>query len=202
MKHPVAVVDSTVLRLAGRVMLLATLLTIVLFASASPTRADDGQLLSLLKQPGHVLIMRHTLAPGIGDPDGFVLEDCRTQRNLSESGREQASELGQRLRAGGIETARVYSSRWCRCLDTASGLDLAPVIPLPALDSVFQQRHETEARTRALRDFLANLEPGEPAILVTHQVNVRALTGRSTGSGGGLVINILDPENVQVVGTF
>lgn len=198
MRHSVAVVDSTCLRLAG----ITSLLVIVLFTFASPARADDGQLLSLLKQPGHVLIMRHTLAPGIGDPDGFVREDCSTQRNLSDAGRLQARELGERLREGGIDSARVYSSRWCRCLDTASGLDLGPVIPLPALDSVFQRRHETEARTRALRDFLAGLEPGEPVILVTHQMNVRALTGRSTGTGGGYVINIEDLENIRVVGAF
>jgi len=198
MRYPVAVVDSIFLRLAG----ITSLLVIVLFTFASPARADDGQLLSLLKQPGHVLIMRHALAPGIGDPDGFVREDCSTQRNLSDAGRVQARQLGERLRAGEIESARVYSSRWCRCLDTASGLDLGPVIPLPALDSVFQLRHETEARTRALRDFLANLEPGAPAILVTHQSNVRALTGRPTASGGGLVINIEDPQNIRVVGDF
>ena len=198
MRHPVAVVDSPSLRLAG----ISSLLVIVLFTIASPARADDGQLFSLLRQPGHVLIMRHTLAPGIGDPDGFVLEDCRTQRNLSDAGRVQARELGERLRAGGIESARVYSSRWCRCLDTASGLRLGPVIPLPALDSFFQERQEGAVRTRALQEFLRELNDDTPTILVTHQVNISALTGRSTGTGGGYVINIEDPDNIRVVEVF
>lgn len=177
-------------------------MSLSLFPAPGIAQSDDGDVYSLLRQPGHVLLMRHTLAPGIGDPEGFVLEDCRTQRNLSETGQVQARELGERLRVGGIESARVYSSRWCRCLDTGTGLGLGPVIPLPALDSVFQRRHESEARTRALRDFLAGLEPGEPVILITHQMNVRALTGRSTGVGEGLLLNVQDPEDVRVVGMF
>ncbi|MFW5453618.1 histidine phosphatase family protein [Thioalkalivibrio sulfidiphilus] len=199
MKPRVSVLHAVTTRLAG---LTAMLLLLAASLFATPARADEASLFALLKQPGHVLLMRHTLAPGIGDPEGFVLEDCRTQRNLSDTGQVQARELGERLRAGGIESARVYSSRWRRCLDTATGLGLGPVIPLTALDSVFQRRHETEARTRALRDFLAALEPGEPVILVTHQMNVRALTGRSTGVGEGLLLNVEDPEDVRVVGVF
>ncbi len=97
MKPRVSVLHVFTSRLAGLTALL--LLAASLFAA--PARADEASLFSLLKQPGHVLIMRHTLAPGIGDPEGFVLEDCRTQRNLSDTGQVQARELGERLRAGG-----------------------------------------------------------------------------------------------------
>jgi broad specificity phosphatase PhoE len=163
----------------------------------------DEALPGLLGQPGHVLILRHALAPGFGDPDDFVLEECATQRNLSEQGRVQARELGGRLRAAGIGSARVYSSRWCRCLETARELGLGPVIPLPVLDSLFQRASDVvEERTAVLRRFLAELEPGAPVVLVTHQANIRALTGRGTGSAGGAVLRVDAHGDVEVVGAF
>ena len=68
--------------------------------------------------------------PGVGDPANFRLGDCATQRNLSEEGRAQAGHLGERLRAHGIQQAEVYSSQWCRCLETAGLLELGPVAEL------------------------------------------------------------------------
>jgi 8-oxo-(d)GTP phosphatase len=107
----------------------------------------------------HVLLLRHALAPGTGDPSGFQLEDCATQRNLSDAGREQARALGDRLRAAGVAEARVYSSRWCRCLETARLLELGPVEPEPALDSFFQRRSEGPARTTSALERLRTLPP-------------------------------------------
>lgn len=100
---------------------------------------EEPPSLALLKKPGHFAIMRHALAPGTGDPRNFDLTDCSTQRNLSEAGREQAKAVGELLRKSGIEKAGVYSSQWCRCLDTATLLGLGPVTELPALNSFFQQ---------------------------------------------------------------
>jgi phosphohistidine phosphatase SixA len=143
-----------------------------------------------LDQPGTVIALRHALAPGTGDPPGFVLEDCRTQRNLDARGRDQARAIGDRLKAAGLEGAAVYSSRWCRCLETAELLALGPVTPLPALDSFFQQPSERATRTAELRDFLAKAgESGPPLVLVTHQVNISALVGRGTRSGEGVVLD-------------
>src|SRR5687767_13248509 len=83
-----------------------------------------------LAEGGYVVMLRHALAPGIGDPANFRLGDCATQRNLSKDGREQARRLGERLRAQDIDRARIYSSQWCRCLETAALLDLGPVAEL------------------------------------------------------------------------
>lgn len=183
-------------RLNGRLALLLLLLT--LFA-VPPAPADDVAF-GLLQEPGAVLLLRHALAPGIGDPPGFLLGDCSTQRNLSEAGREQARTLGNRLRAAGIHEARVYSSRWCRCVETGQLLDLGPVQPMAALDSFFQQRGETASRTAAVRAFLQDLPPGPPVVLVTHQVNISALTGEFAGSGEGVVAALGSDGSLRVLG--
>ena len=169
---------------------LVVLLWLGLVLASTPLAAGAAEILADLSEPGTVLLLRHALAPGTGDPPGFVLGDCSTQRNLSDAGREQARALGERLRQAGIVQARVYSSRWCRCLDTAELLDLGPVQPLPALDSFFQDRSEGAARTQAARDFLDDLPVGLPVILVTHQVNITGLTGQFAASGSGVLARV------------
>lgn len=142
--------------------------------------------------PAPVLVLRHaTTDPGIGDPEGFQLDRCATQRNLSPAGRDEARAVGRRLRARGWMPRVIRSSRWCRCLDTAAliadGLDsaLRPE-PWPALDSFFGAAASRDAQTARLRARLATLrEPGFE-LWVTHQVNISALTGRATAMGEGL----------------
>ena len=172
---------------------LAVLLWLGLVLAPTPLAAGAAEVLADLSEPRTVLLLRHALAPGTGDPPGFVLGDCSTQRNLSDAGREQARALGERLRQAGIAQARVYSSRWCRCLETAELLDLGPVQPLPALDSFFQDRSQGAARTQAARDFLDDLPVGPPVILVTHQVNITGLTGQFTPPGSGVLARVPVP---------
>lgn len=93
--------------------------------AALPADAENAVLWSALRGGEHVVLMRHAVAPGTGDPAGFELDDCSTQRNLSERGREQARATGERFRANGVTDAAVYSSQWCRCLETARLLDRA-----------------------------------------------------------------------------
>ena len=131
----------------------------------------------------------------------FQVDDCATQRNLDERGRRQAEEIGEWLRSHGITAADVYSSQWCRCLDTAELLGLGPVEPLPALNSFFQRFEERPARVRALRAWLAEQPLDAPTVLVTHQVNISALTGRYTGSGELLVVRREQDGSLSVVGS-
>lgn len=105
------------------------------------------------------------------------LDDCSTQRNLSDEGRAQARLLGQRLRAAGLDAALVYSSAWCRARETAELLSFGPVSHLPPLDSFFEDRRVAAERTAALRAFLNAGRDGPPCILVSHQVNITALVG-------------------------
>jgi phosphohistidine phosphatase SixA len=156
-------------------------LLVALLVSATTGRADDAVWESL-RQGGHVLLMRHALAPGTGDPAGFVLEDCATQRNLSEAGRAQARRVGDRLRAERVRVDRVLSSRWCRALETARLMDVAPVEPFPPIDSFFEDRDDAPRQTAAVQAFLGDLGD-RTIVLVTHQVNITALTGIFPKSG-------------------
>ncbi|CCD00016.1 phosphoglycerate mutase (fragment) (plasmid) [Azospirillum baldaniorum] len=133
--------------------------------------------------------MRHAEAPGVGDPSNFQLRDCATQRNLDANGREQARRVGDRLRSLAAGEARVYSSQWCRCLETARLLDVGAVQELPVLNSFFERREEQDAQMASLRRFLAGLPAdGAPVVLVTHQVVVTALTGVFPASGESVLL--------------
>jgi phosphohistidine phosphatase SixA len=152
----------------------------------------------VLDRPGIVVALRHALAPGIGDPPGFVLQDCTTQRNLDSRGRAQARAVGNILRHAGLGRAAVYASRWCRCLETAELLTLGPVIPMPALDSFFGEPTLRGPRTAELRAFLAvEGAVGPPIVLVTHQVNITAITGRGTRSAEGVVLRRRSDGSLQ-----
>lgn len=145
------------------------LITFGAFATAlAPARASA--------QGGHVLLMRHATAPGTGDPPGFALGDCATQRNLSPEGRAEAVRMGERLKSRGITLDRLLSSRWCRCQETARLLDLGPVEAFPPLDSFYADAAEGPARTEAVKA-LPRDYPDRVIGMVTHQVNITALTG-------------------------
>ena len=163
--------------------------------------ADDQTLWSALRSGNHVAIIRHALAPGFGDPPHFEIGKCATQRNLSDQGRQQAVAMGNRFRANGIAAAKVFSSQWCRCLETAERLALGPVEALPVLNSFFQNFAREEAQTRQLRAWLAKQDLTQPLVLVTHQVNITALTGVYPASGEMVVIRRAASGQWQVVGS-
>ena len=173
-------------------MLATTLTALLLGSSYIPASADD--LGTRLQAPGHVLMLRHALAPGFGDPENFRVDDCATQRNLDDTGRRQARAIGDWLRARGVPSATLFSSQWCRCLETARLLDLGPVTELPALNSFFQLAETREPNLTALRTHLAGLpRVGGLVILVTHQVTISAIAGTGVGSGEAVLLE-LRPE--------
>ena len=132
------------------------LLALALPAAPAPAGAGEAALLAALREGRAVALMRHATAPGTGDPAGFALGDCTTQRNLSAAGREQARATGARLRAAGIAMARIYSSQWCRCLETARLLGLGEVTELPALNSFFGERAQAPGRPPSSRHSCAS----------------------------------------------
>ncbi len=147
-----------------------------------------------------MVLLRHASAPGTGDPPGFRLGACDTQRNLSEEGRAQARRIGDLFRENGVAEARIYSSQWCRCLDTATGLALGPVNEQPLLNSFFGAPQDGAGQTGRLRAWLAGLPKASPLVLVTHQVNITGLTSIVPQSGE-LVFVSLDPAGgVSVIG--
>jgi phosphohistidine phosphatase SixA len=141
------------------------------------------------------LLLRHALTePGIGDPPGYRLDDCRSQRNLSAEGRAQAGRLGQELRARRWRFDEVRSSRWCRCVDTARlAFPGRQVEVLEALNSFFDDRGAAAARTAALRGWLAQLGRRNAA-LITHQVNIAALTNTGAAMGEGVILRVAAGE--------
>ena len=163
---------------------------------------DEGALWGALRDGTAFAIMRHALAPGTGDPADFALDDCGTQRNLSEDGRRQAAEIGARIRAQGIARAAVFSSQWCRCLDTAEGLALGPTTPLPLLNSFFATPERGDAQIEALKGWLADKQLDAPLILVTHQVNITALTGVFPASGQIVVTRLAPDGTITVLGSL
>jgi len=183
--------------------LLFLLPLFVLLASIARGTIAEPLPLTELAKPGRVLMLRHAQAPGVGDPPGFRLDDCATQRNLDDSGRRQARALGSRLANAGVAAARVYSSQWCRCLETARLLQLGPVTGLPALNSFFQRSQDRDATIAALRAFLASLPPdGPPVVLVTHQFTINAFTSAGTPSGGGSIFQLDGTGNPRWLGTL
>lgn len=185
---------------------LAALLASLALLPIEPASADDaGQaaLLVELSGPGRIVLMRHALAPGTGDPAHFQLGDCATQRNLDAHGRRQARAAGAALRGAGIDVAAVYSSQWCRCLETAELLAIGAVQPLPALNSFYEDRASEADRTTAMRRFLADLpRDGGLTVFVTHQVNITALTGESVASGEMKVLRLLADGGYQRLGSL
>jgi phosphohistidine phosphatase SixA len=173
---------------------------VIVASSASPAHADDD-LAARLAEPGHIAIMRHALAPGTGDPADFTLDDCATQRNLSEAGRRQARRTGDFLRGAGVDSARVFTSQWCRCRDTAELLDLGPVEPLPALNSFFRNRDRGPAQTRELRAQIAGMDLSRPVVMVTHQVNITRLTDVFPSSGEIVVLRRAADGELDMLGT-
>ncbi len=155
----------------------------------------DGTL-DRLRDGGLVLLMRHArTVPGTGDPPDFRLDDCSTQRNLSEVGREQARGIGARLRQERVPVGRILTSAWCRCRETAELLDLGPVERLPALNSFFEDRSQREASRAGMLDYIAAWRGPGNAILVTHQVNVTAASGVFPASGEIVVMTAgTDPQ--------
>lgn len=171
-------------------------LILVLFLLPGFAHANDWQA---LEKPGAFAIMRHALAPGFSDPDEFVLEDCATQRNLDDQGRAQARAIGAAFRERGITFDTVFTSQWCRCRDTAHLLDLGPVEEAPALNSFFQDFSDEEERTKAARALIA--DTSGQRMLVTHQVNISSLTGRSTRSGEVLIVRMTE-DGAEVLGSI
>lgn len=182
---------------------IAWILGLVFLASNgySNESTDVSEAMALLKQGKAIAIMRHALAPGTGDPAEFNLENCDTQRNLSDQGRAQARFIGDYLRKNGISEARVFTSEWCRCEETARLLNVGEPTPLPALNSFFQNWSVADQQTSQILSVLPDWfdDTEAPSLLVTHQVNIRALTGQSTTSGEILIIQLEGKENEVVV---
>jgi Fructose-2,6-bisphosphatase len=173
------------------------LLILMLVLCHNTLRADTLSLAEAAQRTGTVVMIRHALAPGFGDPSHFDINRCDTQRNLDDRGRRQSKAIGQAMRDAGFETRGIISSPWCRCMDTAELMDLGAVEAFDGLSSFFQDHAPRGYTLKRLRDRLARVQPNDPPlIMVTHQVVISAITGQGTRSGGAV---LYDPRTDQAV---
>lgn len=185
----------------ARISRISFFLLLWALAVSQHTLADDDAVWSALKSGRYIVLLRHAVTEsGIGDPPGFTLGECSTQRNLSEQGRRDARRIGEAFRRRNIPVSEVFSSRWCRCLDTAR-LAFGRATPAPILDSIFNDSEKaTETKIREVHAMLRHRPATGNLVLVTHNRNIQALTGISPSSGEMVVAEPGPNQTLTVIG--
>jgi broad specificity phosphatase PhoE len=151
--------------------------------AAFGAHAQANDFWTRLREGGNVVLMRHARTePGVGDPPNFRVGDCGTQRNLSAEGREQARRTGAAFQREGIRLDEVRSSAWCRCVDTAQLAFGRHTVWAP-VNTFFGGQGERDTQTRQVLAAVRGLRAPANWMLVTHQVNVTALTGEYLAMG-------------------
>ena len=145
----------------------------------APARADEA-LWAQLQRGGYVVLIRHAITtPGVGDPPGFTLDDCSTQRNLTDEGRAHARRVGEAFRARKIVVDRVVSSPWCRCIETARlAFATSPETSVP-LSNLFGRPEKRDAQVTELRKAIGAFRGRGNLVMVSHGSTISALTGVS-----------------------
>ena len=188
---------------AKATLLLTALLATTLFPSTAHARdiAIWDQLQGT-NPKGYVLLMRHALAPGVGDPENFNVNDCSTQRNLNDEGRKDAREIGSWLKRRDVKIFRVESSRWCRAKETAELLKIGKVRPNKNFDSLFRDPDPANnPQTAAIKKRIFNHRNTRGLlVLVGHSVNIQTLTGTSLESGEGVLVRATPQGELKIMG--
>ncbi|QWE00063.1 histidine phosphatase family protein [Polynucleobacter sp. JS-Mosq-20-D10] len=176
------------------------LITCTLVFTQSKLATAQSELANKLNDGTHVLLMRHADAPGYGDPKNYQIGQCSTQRNLGDLGRKQAKNTGDWLSSQGIGQAKVYSSPWCRCVDTATLLNKGEVKKEAALGSFFDDMSLATKQTDELTKRIAverKQFPSTPIIMVTHHVNIQSYVGVVVNSGDMVLVKV-DPAGKPI----
>ena len=166
--------------------LMVTLAFVALMTGLGIARASDEGW-ALAAKPGHVVLMRHSNAPGVGDPEGYRIDNCATQRNLDSKGRDQSRRVRAAAEARGFRFDVVLSSAWCRCLETARLVTGEEPVTFSGLNSFFDEPSRQARQVAEVKARVKSLGDSTRVLMVTHQVVITALTGRSTASGEMIV---------------
>jgi phosphohistidine phosphatase SixA len=177
--------------------------------SAPPTKPEknaneavSAETWSRLRQgTGYVMMLRHAqTVPGTGDPPGFQLDDCATQRNLSAAGRVEARQIGQILVRENILINRVLSSQYCRCLETAELMDVGTTEATPMLNSIFEDRSTADQQVKKVKEWiLSHRGKAGVIVMVTHFANISAVSGISLSSGDAVILQANENDTIEVV---
>jgi hypothetical protein len=170
---------------------------------SQPTRAAEknAEFWRLAAEGGNLIWLRHPRTyPGIGDPEGFRLDNCMTQRRLNAQGRDEARQIGAVFQASGIKLDRILSSAWCRCTEAADIAFGRHEVWEP-INSVFANRGRGPAQTRAVLAAAAQQPAGENWILSTHRSNILLATGQNTAMGDVLLTRYdpRQPDQLRVL---
>ena len=183
----------------GRVSVAAVgaLLTVLLVPGVA---LASEPLWALLKGGGQVVLIRHAVTtPGVGDPPGMRLDDCDTQRNLSDEGRSDARQIGLAFRARGVAVDRVLTSPWCRCVETAR-LAFGVADSAPALSNLYGRSENRTPQVREMQALVGERRSGGNLVLVSHGSTIQALTGVSLDSGEMVVVTPQGAGRFVVIG--
>jgi phosphohistidine phosphatase SixA len=180
---------------------IAAAMTILLTSLAHASDpATNEKLFALLKSGGHVVLMRHAeTPPGVGDPPGMRIDDCKTQRNLTDEGRRHARSIGDALHAHGVQFDKVLSSPLCRCMDTAR-LAFGRVDDAIPVGNVHGGNEEMPRQVREMRALATAKRRGGNVVLVSHGTTIAAVTGITPEAGEMLVITPQGEGNFQLMG--
>jgi phosphohistidine phosphatase SixA len=184
--------DPSDLEIRSMRLALALILSAFFAFQAQATEVAWAKLL----EGGHTILLRHAIASGSGDPANFKLDDCATQRNLSEDGRQQAQRIGARFAARAIKVDVVLTSQWCRAKDTAKlAFPRTKTIDEPALNSFFADPSSKDEQTASVIKRIEAFEGSGNQVMVTHEVNILALTGLSPREGEAIIVDA-DPNGI------
>lgn len=172
---------------------------VLLFLLAVPAGAHATEAgWALLRNGGHVVLLRHAATTGSTEPANFDIEKCATQRNLSERGKQQARKIGALFAARAAPIKRVLSSRYCRCLETARIAFAREPEPLAQLDPP-RTDEEEQSGIAAVMDLIGGFSGSDNLVLVTHQENIQQLTGISPREGEAVIVGV-QGEKLHVLG--
>ena len=175
-------------------------LIIIFISINSPIKADSNQnVINELKKGGNLIFIRHAYAPGGGDPKNFDINDCKTQRNLSNSGRDQAKKIRSFFKDNNIPISKVYSSEWCRCKETAS-IAFNDFETMSFLNSFFSSQFakNKDLQMKRLKTFINNWDKNKNLVFVTHYVVISESLNYAPSSGEIVISN----KNLKVIDTI
>ena len=174
----------------SKIMIFRFLFVILIFVySLKPVFSELDFKSEINEINANVVFLRHSIAPGFGDPKNFKIDDCSTQRNLSKTGILQARSIGKFFIENNIEFSEILSSQWCRCKDTINEMNIGNWRTFPGLNSFFQNFSKKQIVLPLLYDKLKNVKNDELILLVTHQVVISEITNVSAPSGGIVIYN-------------
>ena len=174
---------------------------LILFISLNTTVKADSKknIIENLKQGGKLIFIRHAYAPGGGDPDNFNIDDCSTQRNLSRSGQIQSKKIGDFFKKNNVQVNKIYSSKWCRCKETAS-IAFKNFEVKSFLNSFFSPKfeHNRKNQLKDFKNFLLKWDEKTNLIFVTHYVVIFEMLDYPSSSGEIVIAN----KDLKIIDTL